>query len=261
MSTSAAAQNVPDLRTLQSGSIYDRGAMAIGTGSAIAPDFGGFRDATAMPLAGPMGRVTGMSLGGLALGTVRDPEAKRIAFSIGPAMHWAGGNGPARDIMVSRFGKFGGTNLQGGISGKVTVRRLLESDDAASFGVRRRWHSLSTRFDYVTPISHAQLLGFSLTGDFMSRRHLRRTFPLSQRTSVSAFGGLPGFDPRGGMKKVGAKLFTAYDLDGDVLKGQLAVVGGLSYTRRIGSSARTPATALPTRSNQWVFATGLAYSF
>ncbi len=112
---------------------------------------------------------------------------------------------------------------------------------------------------YLTPLSRATAVVFNVSAEHVDTAYARYYFDVSPAGAVAS--GLPGYTARGGWKNAGATLMGVVDLDGNLLNGGFALVGGIAYTRLLGSIRDSPIVSERGSANQLVGALGVALTF
>lgn len=245
--------------------------LTVGAGFVSMPSYEGSDDRTLLPAIGVMGRVGGIGINprsaGIALDFVPDPPHSRIGISLGPVVRYRNHRAAhVKDPVVASLGKLAST-VEAGIAAGVSLKHLLTHHDALSFGADMRWdvsghgggRVLTLGTGYYTPVSRGQIIGFGLGADVVSARYADYNFSIDAAGSTAS--GLPEFHAKGGFKSWSARAFTAFDLNGNLLDGGFAVGAGLGFTRLVASAAASPITSLRGTRNQWLLATGIAYTF
>lgn len=251
--------------------IYKGNYLIISLGVANMPTFEGSRNQGLFPAAGIMGRYHGINISprtaGVAIDLLKDPDNSRIGFSFGPVIRWRAGRTPsAKDTVLSSLGRVKG-NLELGVTAGIQIKKLTNGYDSLSLGVDVRWDAtgksgsrvISVGPSYFTPVSKRQIVGISTSLDFVNRRYSNLNYGVSG--AASAASGLPIYGGRSGLKSIGVKAFTAYDLDGDLRNGGFSVGVGVGYTMLQGGAAQSPIIAMHGRRNHINLAAGLAYAF
>jgi outer membrane scaffolding protein for murein synthesis (MipA/OmpV family) len=252
-------------------SAFDGDFLIVGAGAVLLPSYEGSDDTVAIPGAAVAGRIGGIGISpraaGVALDLVPDKTKARLAFNFGPVVRLrVNRTGRIKDPVVANLGKLRAV-IEGGIALGVTAKRVLNPHDQLSLGVDLRWDIsgrgggglVSPAVSYLTPVSRAQVVGLLASAEFADRRFAEYNYGVTP--AGSAASGLPAFAARGGLKALNFGVFTARDLDGNLLNGGFALGAGAMYTRLKGSAARTPITTLRGSPNQWVFAAGLGFTF
>lgn len=250
---------------------FDGDYLVVGAGLALIPSYEGSDDGTVILAGGVTGRIGGVGIGarsgGISLDLIDDPAGQKVGFALGPVARWRG-NRTAHivDSVVQRLGTIRGT-VETGIAAGVEVHRVLTPVDTLSFSGDARWDITgrgggqvsSFSLSYFTPVSRAAAAGLAVTADRIDDTYANYNYAIDAAGSIAS--GLPTYSAHGGWKSFGARAFAAYDLNGNLLDGGLAVAAGASWNRLYGSAAETPMTSLRGSSSQWLFGAGLAYTF
>ncbi len=256
---------------LEESSVFTGDFLIAGGGAVAAPDYEGSDNLRIIPAAAVAGKLGGIGINARAAGIALDlwPERKghRVGFTIGPVLRYrTNRTGISADTVVAKLGKLRGV-VEGGIVIGTDFKGVLNSHDSLSFGVDFRWdisgrgggQIISPGISYLTPLSHAQVVGLALTSNFVDSRYAQYNFGISP--AGSAASGLPVFVAKGGLKDIGIGFMTARDLSGNFLDGGLAIAGGAMYSRLQGSAADSPITSQRGKRSQWIFGAGLSYTF
>lgn len=265
----AAAQDLPD--AAKDSDAFSGDYLIVGMGVALVPSYEGSDEHAIIGAGGVTGRVAGIGIGarsgGISLDFVPDGEDSRIGWGLGPVARW-GGNRTAhiKDPVVEALGKLKGS-IETGVAGSVAIKRLITPVDALTFSADVRWdisghgggQVVSTSVSYFSPVSQAAAVGLSVAADIVDTQYANHQFGVTAAGSTAS--GLPLYTARGGLKNVGLRAFAAYDLNGNLRDGGLAVVGGMGLSWLKGSAAESPLTSLRGKSSQWLAGAGLAYTF
>ena len=249
--------------------VFDGDFMILAAGALAGPSFEGSRQMVAIPAAAIAGRMSGVGISpraaGLALGFSLAKPGARLSLSFGPVIRFrTNRSGTIKDPVVARLGKLKGV-IESGFNLGMTAKRVLNRHDQLSAGVDFRWDVskrggggvISPSVSYLTPLSRAQVVGVLVSADFGNKRFAQYNYSISP--AGSAASGLPAYSARGGLKSVSAGVFTARDLDGNLLNGGFAVAVGAMYSRLTGSAAESPITRQRGKRNQWMAGGALAY--
>ena len=255
----------------QARNIYSGNYLVIGVGVANVPTFEGGRERGIYPAAGLMARYRGISIRSRGMGVAFDilhkPDYGRIGFSFGPVVRWRGsGGGRMRDPVLAQLGKRRG-NVEAGINAGVHVKHVFNHYDSLNLGVDMRWDAsrgtggrvISVGPSYFTPVSKRQVVGLSGTMDFVNHPYSSGSYGITP--AGSAASGLQPYAARSGLKSIGFKTYTAYDLDGNIANGGFAVGAAIGYTLLTGSAADSPITRVRGRRSGLLLAAGIGYAF
>ena len=242
--------------------VFDGDFLILAAGAMAGPSFEGSKQTAAIPAVAIAGRAFGVGISpraaGLALGFSLTKPGAKVSFGFGPVIRYrANRSGTIKDPVVASLGKLKGV-IESGFNLGVTVKRVLNRHDQLSAGVDFRWDVskrggggvIAPSVSYLTPLSRAQVAGILVSADFANKRFAQYNYGISP--AGSAASGLPAYAARGGLKSMSVGMFTARDLDGNLLNGGLAVGVGAMYSRLTGSAAESPITRLRGRRNQWM---------
>jgi len=252
-------------------SVFSGDFLIAGGGVVVAPSYEGSDDMVVIPAAAVAGKIGGIGINarsaGIALDLLAERPGKRMGLTFGPVLRYRSNrSGKIVDPVVAKLGKLRGV-IEGGIVVGADFKGLLNPHDSLSFGVDLRWdisghgggQIVSPGISYLTPLSHAQVVGIALTSNFIDARYAQYNFGITP--AGSAASGLTSYTAKGGLKDVGLGLMTARDLNGNFLDGGPAIAVGAMYSRLYGSAAASPVTSVRGRRGQWIFGAGLSYTF
>ena len=244
--------------------------LIIGVGAAVLPAYEGAHRHHVIPAFGIGGRIHGIGISprsaGVSLNLI-PPRASRIGLSFGPVIRYRG----ARTVAISdptpiRVGR-GSGYLELGVNAGIALKHVLSKYDSLSLGTDIRWDAsrgtgsrvISPGINYSTPISKAQVIGISGGADFINQRMANRSYSVT----LARPGGvaLPGVPVRSGLRSVGGRIFTAYDLDHDLRNGGFSILFGIGYSRLVNTAGRSPLVTRNGTHDQVVIGTGLAFAF
>lgn len=250
--------------------MFDGDFLTIGAGLAYGPSYEGAEDYSVFPLGGVLGRVGPVTisprLAGAALDLIPD-SGNKVSFSLGPvARARFDRTGTIKDPAIAALGTRKTAIELGGTAG-VALRRLTNPYDMLSFSldVRRdvasahRGTVVAPSLTYLTPLSRGSAVVLNLTAEHVDTAYARYYFDVSP--AGAAASGLPGYRARGGWKSAGATLMGVIDLDGNLLNGGFALVGGIGYSRLLGSVRDSPIVAQRGSADQLYGALGVAFTF
>jgi len=250
--------------------VFDGDYITIGAGLAYGPSFEGADENSVFPMGGIMGRVGPVTINpriaGIALDLIPD-VGKKVSLTLGPVVRARFERTRSiKDPAVAALGKRNTAIELGGTAG-FSINRLTNPYDSLSFGVdvRRdvakahRGVIVAPSLTYLTPLSRGTAMVLNISAEHVDTAYARYYFDVSPTGAIAS--GLPGYTAHGGWKNVGATLMGVVDLDGDLLNGGFALVGGLSYTRLLGSVRDSPIVAERGAASQLVGALGVALTF
>lgn len=253
--------------------IYAGDYLVIGIGVAALPAYEGSHHNHVIPAFGLGGRIHGIGISPRTLGFALNfipPRASRIGLSLGPVIRYRG----ARAVAISdptpiRVGNSKG-NLELGVNASISLKRIFSKYDSVSVSTDVRWDAsngtgsmvVGPGISYFTPISHSQVVGISASADIYNQSFAKQSYTVSSSGPSAAGVTAPvGIAPRAGLRSVGGRIFTAYDLDHNLQDGGFSIVLGIGYSRLMGAAARSPLVKNGGSHDQVVIGTGLAFAF
>ena len=257
-------------------SVFDGDWINVGVGVGLIPTYSGSDDYFLFPVPLATGRVKGIGFRPSGAGIVFDvlapptmgtPGDRTPQFSLGPAFRLRVERAvDSRDPVVEATGRLDRA-LEVGLAGGVTFPGVLHSADALSIGTQVRWDILGAHkgqviepaVSYLPPLSLGILVQLAATMEIVDDNFAR--YYQSVTPAQSAASGLPVFDAKGGLNRVGVNLTAAFDLDGNALNGGFNIFALAGYSRMVGDGARTPFTRLRGDPNQYLVGLGLGYTF
>ena len=265
----AAAQEAGESDTTNDayeGSVFDGDWLSVGAGAVYGPSYDGSDDYVFSPIPIVQGSLGGVGInpraGGLALDFIPDADGE-VAFSAGIAAKLNRNRAlQIEDPVVESYGKLD-TAFEVGPSAGVSFPGLLNEYDSLSFNLDALWDvagahrgmTVNPAITYFTPLSRGMAVSLSVSATHVDDDYADYYY------SVPAGGPLPAFQADGGFESVGATLFGAIDLDGDVTNGGLAIIALGGYSRMLGDAKRSPFTAIRGDADQWMGALGFGYTF
>lgn len=254
----------------QDSSVFDGDYLTVGAGLAYGPSFEGADENSVFPLGGVMGRIGPVTINprvaGIALDFIPD-VGKKLNFTLGPvARARFERTRNIKDPVIAALGKRNTAVELGGTAG-VSINRVTNPYDMLSFGVDIRWDVAKAHrgtvivpsMTYLTPLSRGTAIVLNLSAEHVDTAYARYYFDVSPAGAIAS--GLPGYTARGGWKNVGAMLMGVVDLDGELLNGGFALVGGVAYTRLLGSVRESPIVSERGSAGQLIGALGIALTF
>jgi outer membrane scaffolding protein for murein synthesis (MipA/OmpV family) len=244
-------------------------SFTIALGVGYTPDYVGSNDYRIIPAAALRGTVGPVSLVTRATYLYADlfpRPASGIDFDFGPIVGVRiNRTGHIHDPVVKLLPKLNTAYEIGGFAG-VSLHDITNPYDTLAFrfdvlhdiGDAHRSTTFSPNVEFSTPLSRFTYASASVGAEFVSNRFADYYFGITPADSLVS--GLPVFNPGGGMKNWKASLLLNQSITGD-LTGGLSVFGTAQYTRLVGDFRRSPIVSLRGTPNQWLLATGLAYTF
>jgi len=254
----------------QAPSVFDGDFLTIGAGLAYGPDYEGSDEGSLFPLGGLMGRIGPVAVnpraGGLALDVIPD-FGNKISISLGPvARARLERTRRVKDKAVAALGKRDTAIEAGGTAG-ISINRLTNPYDSLTFSMDVRWdiagahHGavVAPSLTYLTPLSRGAAAMLNISAEHVDDAYARYYYDVTPGGVLAS--GLPEYRAHGGWKNAGATLMGVVDLDGDLMNGGFALVGGVSYMRLLGSIRHSPIVAQRGADSQLIGALGVAYTF
>jgi len=251
-------------------SAFEGDFLTVGAGLGVGPDFQGSNDYVVYPMAGAMGRVGPVTINprvsGLALDLIPDFD-KKISFSLGPvARARFERTGTIHDPVLAVLGNPKTAIEVGGTAG-VSINRITNPYDSLSFSVDVRWdiakahrgQTITPSMTYLTPLSRGTAIVFNASIEHVDDNYAQYYYDITPANALAT--GLPVYTAQGGWKSASATLIGVVDLDGNIRNGGFALIGGVSYTRVLGSIADSPIVSERGSANQFIGALGIAYTF
>jgi MipA family protein len=252
--------------------VFDGDFLSIGFGAAFGPSYSGSDDYVIFPLPIVQASVGGIDISprpaGLAVDFVPD-AAEGVSFDFGIAGRLRSDRADIKGIkdpVVETLGELDRA-IEVGPTAGVSFPQVLNPYDSLSFNVDALWDiagahsgmSVSPGVTYFTPLSQGIAASLSLGASFVDDDFADYYYSVTPAQSITS--GLPAFQAEGGLQSLGANLFVAFDLNGDVTDGGLSLVGIGGYSRLMGDAQDTPLTALRGSADQWLIGAGLGYTF
>ncbi len=276
VATPALAQAATDLPDPNDNS----DTFTIAAGGALIPDYEGSNDYKFTPFGAIRGRVGGMSFFSrgtyLYLDVLRRPTSG-IDFDAGPIVGIRRERvSHIKDDFVDALPNRKTAIELGGFAG-VTFHGLTNPYDALSFrfdvvhdiGNAHKSTIFTPNIDFGTPLSKRTYVGASLSADFVTNRYADYYYStegffvpeFAQKGGPQSIIMLPsGYNAHGGMKNWKLGTLINQSITGDLTHG-LSAFGAGSYSRIVGSIARSPIVDDRGSRSQWQAALGLAYTF
>jgi outer membrane scaffolding protein for murein synthesis (MipA/OmpV family) len=251
--------------------------LTIALGGGYVPDYEGSNDYKFTPFGAVRGRVGGMNFFSrgyyLYLDLLRRPDSG-IDFDVGPIVGIRRERvGHIKDDFVDSLPNRKTAIEVGGFAG-VTFHGLTNPYDALSFrldvvsdvGGAHKSTVFTPNIDFGTPLSRRTYVGASLSADFVANRYADYYYSLdcsrlsAGAESINAVVLPTCYNANGGMKNWKLSALINQSITGDLTHGLSAFAGG-SYSRLLGSIARSPIVDDRGSRSQWQAALGLAYTF
>ena len=256
---------------LVSGTVFDGDFLSVGVGVAYGPSYSGSDDYTAFVLPIVQGSLGGVDINprpaGIALDFVPD-AASGVSFSAGPVIKLNRDRATLdsiKDPVVELYGELD-TAIEVGPSVGVSFPGVLHGYDSLSVNVDAVWdingahggRTISPSITYFTPLSRGIAASLSVSATHMDDDFADYYYSVAPLADPAA---LPVFQAQGGFESLGANVLLAFDLNGDVTDGGLALIGLGSYSRLLGDAADSPFTSIRGTANQFMVAAGIGYTF
>lgn len=253
------------------GNAFKGDFLVVAAGALALPDYEGSDDYQIGPGLGFRARVSGFGIfsRGIGIGAdlVPEIEGTKFAFSLGPVVRYRSNRSGKVDDKVVRLLPRLGKTWEAGITGGISYRGLLTPKDSISLSSDIRWtvsgnkggRIITPGVSYFTPISKAAGVGFSIGADHVNGDYARYNYSID--AAGAAASGLPQYRAKGGWKDWSSRFYVGYDLDGDLRNGGWGVGGVVSYSRLLGSAAKTPITSERGNRSQWMGGIGVGYTF
>lgn len=257
------------------GTVFDGDFISVGVGVAYGPSYSGSDDYTAFVLPIVQGSLGGVDINprpaGIALDLIPDAD-ESVSFSAGPVVKINRDRVDVDDIkdpVVAAYGELD-TAIEVGASVGVSFPGVLNPFDSISFNVDTVWDvagahdgmTVSPSVTYFTPLSRGIAASLSLTANHIDDDYADYYYSVPVTNSLLPDPDiLPGFEADGGFESVGANLLLAYDLNGDVTDGGLALIGIGGYSRLLDDAKRSPFTSVRGDADQFFGAIGIGYTF
>lgn len=265
VSLPAFAQDATDTSSL------DADRITIGVGGVYMPSYRGSDDYSVSPVPVIQGQLGGIGInpraGGVALDFIPDDRDSGFGFSLGPVATYSGNRKRGiKDDVVRRAGKLDDA-VEVGVTGGVTAYKLLNPYDSLTLSADARWDVAGAykgmvwtpNLTYATPLSKGSLVTLNVGARHVDNKYARYYYSVTP--GQSAASGLPTFNARKGWESVNVSLLGAYDLDGDLLNGGLAIFALGSYSKMLNDAKDTPYTRIRGDADQWIGGLGVAYTF
>ena len=232
------------------------------------PDYVGSDDYRLIPVAAIRGKIGPVSITSRTTYLYADlfDRGRGLDIDAGPIVGVRlNRTGKVKDDVVDLLPELKTAVEIGGFAG-VSLHNLTNPYDSLSFrldllhdvGKAHRSTVFSPNVDFSTPLSRTTFVSAGVGADFVSDDFADYYFGIGPTGALAS--GLPIYDPDGGMKSWKAGLLVNQSITGD-LTGGLSIFGTANYSRLVGDFKRSPIVSQRGSANQWLLATGLAYTF
>jgi len=247
--------------------------LTVGVGGVYNPSYWGSDDYVVTPVPVIQGNIKGIGInpraGGVALDLIPDADDARIGFSLGPVAGYTGNrHRQIKDRVVKRTGKLDDA-IELGVTAGVTGYKLLNDYDQLSLSADVRWDVAgaykgmvwSPSLTYVTPLSKGSLVTLNVSAHHGDGKFNRYYYSVTPQQSLATAGELPVYNAKKGWDSFNVGLLGAYDLDGNLLNGGLAIFAVGSYGKMLNDGKDTPFTRIRGDADQWIGGLGVGYTF
>lgn len=248
--------------------VADKDTLTIAGGVGYKPDYEGSDDYHLIPAAAVRGQYHGISFTTRATYLYVDviKDSTKFGFDFGPIV---GARSNKRrhihDDVVEllpktktafEVGGFAGVSLHGLTNPYDTL--ALRLDVLHDVGNAHESTTFSPSLDFSTPLSIKTYASASIGAEFVSNKFADYYYSITPAGSLAS--GLPAFNAGGGMKNWKASLLLNQSITGNLLHG-LSIFGTAQYSRLVGDFRDSPIVSLRGSPNQWLLATGIAYTW
>lgn len=247
--------------------------LTMGVGAVYSPTYRGSDDYSVSPIPLVQGQIGGIGInpraGGIGLDFIPDNRDSGFGVSLGPVVAYSGNRARGiKDDVVRAAGKLDDAIEVGGTAG-VTAYKLLNPYDSLTLSADVRWDVASAHkgmlitpnLTYSTPLSRGAVVALNVGARHVDDDYANYYYSVTPGQSARTSGILPVYGAEGGWESVSAGLLGAFDLDGNLLNGGLAVFAAGGYTKMLNDAKDTPYTSIRGDADQWIAAAGLAYTF
>ena len=275
----AQSASTPGVRAdaveLPEDTVFDGDHLTVGVGVGYSASYSGSDDYRSFVLPIVQGSLAGIDISprpaGVALDFIPDPD-EGVAFSLGPVIKLNRDRADLdgiKDPVVEAYGELD-TAIEVGPSAGVSFPQLLSPFDSLSFSVDAAWDvagahdgmSVSPSITYFTPLSRAIAVSLSLSTKYIDDDYADYYYSVPvANAALPAADVLPGFEADGGFESAGVNVLLAFDLNGDVTDGGLALIGLGGYSRMLGDAKDSPFTSIRGEADQFLGAVGIGYTF
>ena len=250
--------------------VYDGDWVTVGAGAVYSPSYDGSDDYVLFPIPMVIGQIGPVGISprgaGVALDFIEGPD-EGIDFDLGVGIGLNSNRASRiKDPVVRAAGKLDRA-VEIGPSAGMSIPGVLNPYDSLSFNLDARWdvagaHEgmlISPGISYFTPLSRGMAAALSVNTEYVDDSYADYYYSVSP--TQSADSGLPLYQADGGFTKAGVTTLLAFDLDGDLANGGLALFGVGGYSRMLGDAKRTPYTSIRGSADQFFAAIGVGYTF
>jgi outer membrane protein len=271
-STPGVRADAPDL---PEDTVFDGDYLSVGVGVGYGPSYSGSDDYRTFALPIVQGSLAGVDISprpaGVALDFIPDPD-QGVSFSFGPVVKLNRDRADLdgiKDPVVEAYGELD-TAIEVGPSVGISFPQLLSAFDSLSLTVDAAWDvagahdgmSISPSITYFTPLSRGIAASLSFSTKYIDDDYADYYYSvLATNAALPAADVLPGFQADSGFESAGVNVLLAFDLNGDVTDGGLALIGLGSYSRMLGDAKDSPFTSIRGEADQFLGAVGIGYTF
>ncbi|OBX19171.1 structural protein MipA [Erythrobacter sp. QSSC1-22B] len=260
---------------LPESTVFDGDYLTVGIGVGYGASYSGSDDYRTFVLPIVQGSLAGVDISprpaGVALDFIPDPD-EGVSFSFGPVIKLNRDRADLdgiKDPVVEAYGELD-TAIEVGPSAGVSFPQVLNAFDSLSFSVEAAWDvagahdgmSVSPAITYFTPLSRGIAASLSLSTKYIDDDYADYYYSVpATNAALPAADVLPGFQADGGFESAGVNVFMAFDLNGDVTDGGLALIALGGYSRMLGDAKDSPFTSIRGEADQFLGALGIGYTF
>ena len=250
--------------------VFDDNWLSVGVGAGLGPSYDGSDDYVVFPAPIVQGKLGGIGISprpaGLALDFLPD-SGDGPNFALGPSVRLRNDrHSQIEDEVVKRAGKLDRA-FEIGVAAGVSFPKVMNPYDSLSINTDIRWDVAGAHegmvvepsVTYFTPLSRGMAASLSIGAEFVDDSYADYYYSVSP--TQSAASGLPQYSASGGLNSIGTNLLLAFDFDGNLANGGLALVAVGGYSRLLNDAKETPYTSLRGSADQFFGALGLGYTF
>ena len=244
--------------------------VTIGVGAAVVPDYEGSDDYRIIPAGAVRARIHGISISTNGTYAYADlvRQSGKLDLDAGPIVGLRFDSrrhtdDPVVKLMLKRktayeVGGFAGVSFHGLVDPYDTL--ALHLDVLHDVGSAHKSTVFDPNVSFSTPVSRTTYVSLSAGAEIVSNRFADYYFGVSPGDVTATGGGLPLYNPSGGMKNWKTSLLVNQSITGDLLGG-LSIFGMGQYSRLVGDFKRSPIVSMRGSASQWLGAVGLAYTW